>query len=102
MSIKTSIPRIGKVTYKGAPNVAALPTRRTDDTRTGMLKCVRGFVDDPEAQYAGWFFVTWAPNGAYKVGYDIDPAKSPIGFTAAPSFIADAVRRELIEGGAWK
>lgn len=98
---KVSIPRIGKVTYKNAPNVSSLPVSQMDENQKYVLEHARNLVDGSAGRIVGWYMIAWDQEGAYKTGCHIDPARSPIGYTIAPSFIADAVRRTLHEHEAW-
>jgi hypothetical protein len=49
----------------------------------------------------GYVVMGWDKDGFHSVGYLIDP-KSVVGRTMLPSFVADALRRRMIEDGDWE
>lgn len=103
MSNKVSIPRIRNVRLKGASNVTVLRAPQANPDRDLMLDHGRALAHwAPPGKVAGWHFIVWDENGRYNQAYRFDPQKSPIGNTLAPSFVADALRRSIIEDGGWK
>ena len=56
------------------------------------------FIQDDE--YSGYAMIAWDENGEYQTSYAIG-GDSIISAGLLPSFIADALRRRMIEEGEW-
>lgn len=99
MNVKTSVPRIGKVTLKAGPNVVRFPLQQHDENRVKFLEHARIISGWHHAgEIGGWSIVVWNKDGAFSDASYLEP-NCPITTTVAPSFVADVLRQRLINEG---
>jgi hypothetical protein len=98
----TSGCRIGRVKLKGGAELHRLPTPERDKAQRAIMRAaamVVGFYKPDEI--IGHVVMAWAKDGSYSIGYRVGD-DGPVGFGLLPSFVADALRRRMIEEGEWE
>ena len=95
--------RIGKVKLKaGGATLHKLEAPAGDEIQHQMrISAARIAGTFDEGEMRGYVAIGWNAEGGYKVGWRMDVADSSIGFTLMPSWIADIMRRELIQTRVW-
>jgi hypothetical protein len=94
--------RIGKIKLKNGAELHRLPVKDRDEAQRRLIDraaMISGFYKPGEM--VGYVVMGWDKDGFHSVGYLIDP-KSVVGRTMLPSFVADALRRRMIEDGDWE
>lgn len=93
--------RIGRVTLKGGAQLLRLPVKEHGEVQSKLCDASATIADyfAPD-EMAGYVLVGWAFDGAYSTAYMIH-AESIVGPGLLPSFVADALRRDMIECGQW-
>jgi len=94
--------RIGRVKLKGGAELHRLPIPERDAAQRGILRAasmVVGFYQPDEI--VGHVVMAWAKDGSYTLGYRVGH-DGIIGLGLLPSFVADALRRRMIEEGEWE
>ncbi len=94
--------RIGNVKLKAGGSVYRLPTLDRDEVQNNFVKrasMISGFYKPGEIE--GFALMVWDKNGHHSVGYYVHE-KSVVGITMVPSFVADTIRRRMLEDGDWE
>lgn len=94
--------RIGKIRMKSGGEVYPLRAPRRDENQKAFIdriaKMLRYYK---EGEMVGYAAISWNAGGEYSTCYYISE-ESPVGFGLLPSFLADAMRRRMIEEGQWE
>lgn len=93
--MRTSIARIGRVTLKRAPTVSVITDQPMTNTAEHLRKAIRYIQQWERGSMAGYALVTWDNEMAFRCHYHL--SDSPIGGTAACSFVHDALLKSWIE-----
>ena len=94
--------RIGKVTMKeGGAVIYLLPPLERTEAEERIVLAASSVADYLGEELVGYVVVGWAADGHYSNGYYINNEKSPVGLGMMPSFVADVLRRRMIEAGEW-
>lgn len=94
--------RIGKVKLKSGGEVHVLPLPQRDALQTKFLKRaskLSNFFNPGEI--GGFAMVIWALDGTYTIAYHIQK-ESIVNIGLAPTYVADVLRREMLEVGDWE
>jgi hypothetical protein len=92
--------RIGRVKIKGGADLTILERPEVSDVEDSMLAAARAHVGGLDQPTAGYVVVTWSEDCSHMTSYQVS-ASSPISHTMLPSFVADAIRRLMVENGDW-
>lgn len=97
MPVRQSIPRIGKVTLKNGTTVHPLHNEQYADWRGKMIQNARDIAGHyRDNEMTGYVVFAWNDNGDYSISFQ-KSARGAISSVLVPEFIADAVRRNLVE-----
>lgn len=94
--------RIGKVKLKDGAEIHRLPSVQRDEPQRYLIDraaMISGFYKPGELH--GYVVLAWDKFGNKSVGYFVDK-DSVVGLTMLPAFVADALRRRMIEDGDWE
>ncbi|CDN96076.1 hypothetical protein [Agrobacterium tumefaciens] len=94
--------RIGKVKLKAGAEIHRLPAIQRDEAQKRFVEraaMIAGFYKPGEI--VGYALMVWDKDGNHSVGYYLDE-QSVVGMTMAPSYVADALRRRMLEDGDWE
>jgi len=92
--------RIGKIKLKGGAILHRLPVLEKDEAHAGIMRAAR-MVSEYTPILHGYVVFGWDQDGMSSLGYRIDK-DSYIGRTLLPAFVADALRRRMIEDHEWE
>lgn len=94
--------RIGKIKLKAGGVIHRLPTVERDDFQKRFISAASAISSHYKPdEMCGYVVMAWDADGAYSLGFRIHD-DSVVGPTMLPSYVADALRRDLINTGSWE
>lgn len=87
----------------GGATIRMIPCegREAGDLRRAMMGQAAAVVRNFGPEVAGFVVLAWDNEAQFSLGWELTPP-SPVTLTLLPSWIADVMRRSLIETGAWE
>jgi hypothetical protein len=92
--------RIGRVKLRNGGELRVLPVPARDDMKSLLMASAGRVASANDLEMAGYCVIAWDVSGHYTCGWRID-RDGVLQPTMIPTFIADIMRRELIEIGFW-
>jgi hypothetical protein len=93
--------RIGKIKFKSGGEVHRLHFIERNDEERSLMRAATIMLEHFKDGNAGHVIVMWDKDMAYSVGYRIGD-DAPMNRALLPNFVADAIRRRMIETGDWE
>lgn len=94
--------RIGKVKLKSGGEIHRLPTMERDDAQKFLMdSAAKAASFYKPGEMHGYVVFAWDKEGYSSTAYYINH-DGFIGCTVLPAFVADALRRKMIEAGDWE
>lgn len=80
-----------------------LPLPQHDENKSAFARHAREIGEAMQpGELVGWVIVAWRDDGSYIDGFLVGGERSPVNAGMAPSFVADALRRRMIQDGGWR
>ena len=93
--------RIARVRLKSGCIVERFPDAKSDDLQKRIIDHARKIAGNfKQGEMAGFIVMGWDREATYHLGY-YNSASCVVGQTLWPSWVADALRRQMIENGEW-
>lgn len=94
--------RIGKIKLKAGGVIHRLPVAERDEFQKNLMSAASIIIGHyaPD-EVRGYVVMAWDKGGAYSLGFRVHD-DCTIGPTILPSYVADALRRDLINNGSWE
>ena len=96
--MKTSLPRIGKVTLKGGAELRIIEGG-SPEVGKNLVKNAKS-AKELEPNMAGYVMVAWDFQGRYLRSFGIHD-RSPIQQTRMPGYVKDVLLKEVTEGAVY-